>query len=525
MTPFHLERRILSYLEDYDNLPLLHRLINEAISRICLATIPGQDWAFLSFSETVALNPAGVGTLTWYPKAIIDTTPINTYTVDWNNKTITFAGIGTIPASVVVRYYRRHPFLTTTGLTETSATAFDVAWSETDPAESLMLIPRECHELIVYAALDLLYENEIEVALNRQTAIERLKEGLSGMRLNYSLQIYPSLRPASPTADYLVNHACMKANGERGRARWLNAINTIAGDIADAVKLNLVDRAAITLVSNYTDTLPTFKTKVAPIDLWYNGMMLYVAMSNLGDAKEGQLVATQYQAALANFRELFYGQTVTTGFALGTYTEFVEYLRSIWKSYRVDSQLWTLVNEAIADVMRKIDLEDLAVTYSTTATAATEYSMPVGCKRILWVAIDGVRIPGKSPTDLHDQHYNNAGGANYESDQQSFYFQGRNVVFKEAPSVGTAITVRYYRQHVYNADGTVALPVDAMLIVPYCQAYIALYDKDFATYKILSAKYEANLIDHFANQDNAAPMDQQMFVSTQSVDRILANYE
>ena len=63
--------------------------------------------------------------------------------------------------------------------------------------------------------------------------------------------------------------------------------------------MSLADRASVTLVTKYTDTLPTFKGKAAPTDLWYKGMMFYAAMSGLGDAKDAQVITSQYQAALA----------------------------------------------------------------------------------------------------------------------------------------------------------------------------------------------------------------------------------
>lgn len=525
MTPFHIERRVLGYLEDFDNVPLIHRMINESISRICNANMPGQDWSFLSFTETVTINPVtGVGTLAHYPRAIIDVTPTDTYALDWDAKTITHTGTGTRPATVFVKYYRRHPFLTTGALTESDLTAYDTTWTATEPPESLLVIPKEMRELIVYGALDLLYEHEIEVAVNRQTILERFKSGIEAARANYCLQIYPSLQPANPTAEYFVTHACIKTNGERNRAKWLNALNTIATEIADAAKMSLTDRASVTLVTEYTDTLPTFKSKAAPTDLWYKGMMFYAAMSGLGDAKDAQVITSQYQAALANFKELFYGQTVATSYNLDTYGSVVEFLRSIWQTYRAEGQLWTVVNEAIADVMRKVDLEDLATTYSVTATGLSEYVMPTRCKRILWVTVDGNRIPGKAAQDLDAQVYHNVAGAGYSQGEQSFFFQGRSLVFAVAPSTGDAIKVRYYPSHTYTADPAAAMPFDAMLIIPYMQAYIALYNKDFASYKLLSSKYVENIMQHFENQENAAPMDTHISVSTPSIDRLLSNF-
>ena len=53
MYPYQMERRLLAYIEDDAMLPLIRRVINEAVQLVCNSNEPNRDYSFLRTSTTV----------------------------------------------------------------------------------------------------------------------------------------------------------------------------------------------------------------------------------------------------------------------------------------------------------------------------------------------------------------------------------------------------------------------------------------------------------------------------------------
>jgi len=387
--------------------------------------------------------------------------------------------------------------------------SFDATWTASDPPESDLLIPVELHELIIWWALDLLYEHEIEVAANRQLLQQRIVASVAEMRANYAVQIMPNLQIAMPTAEWLVAHGCMKVKGEKQRVQMLNMVNNISQDIANGLKLAVADRPAA--ITAYTTVLPTFKSKAAPAMLWYQAMMFYCSLAISPDQKDVQSDMALYQKALNEFKDEFYAiavSDITTGTTapMSTYGDMVAYLRSNIKSYRSEAQLWAVVNKAVGDVMRRIDVNKLIAKYTFNTTPGTsEYTMPGTVKKIIRVTVGGSDVPGRAVTDFRTYlSQAELGGQGYSGTQSYVYYAGKMKLFESA-TTSSAVVVYYYPQAAFVSTPTTTLPIDPLVIMGYLDARVALAAKDYGTYKALSQDFMQTVQDLYEVQNDNLP--------------------
>jgi len=391
------------------------------------------------------------------------------------------------------------------------------ATTEADPPESSILIPREEHELIVWTALDLAYENDIEVSTQRQLIESRIKEGFVRLASNYAISTYSKGIPYPPTVGWLVDWGTLQAGGERYRYVILEMIRTVTYEIANKLKLSASQRLALTTQvqeMGYEQELPYIVSKEVPIDLWRKALLWHLTASGLYKGNE-QMVMTHYSQALNSFRISFYATEVagTGDFKMETYEDLVGYLRSIWKTHESEAQLWTIVNEAIQAVLSRINIEELKTRWAfTTTVGTTEYIVPSNLKQVYLVYYDGKKIPGigeHSNTDLDESSFAELEGQGYDSETtQSFYISGKRLVFNKTPTAAIDVVVKYYPRHVYTTEKSTPIPVEPTMVIKYCEARIALEQKpkpDMAKYNILSREFIAAVEQYNANQDNSIP--------------------
>jgi hypothetical protein len=614
MTPYDIQQRVLHYLEDPDMVAVVRRFINEAIQRLCASHEAGKDYSFLRTTATIDCASAFTNNTADLParcRAVVDLTyngvsPADGFGVA-GNRTITKPS-GTTSGNLTVDYYQQHETLTITG-----------TWTSdgNTPNESI-LVPEEFHPLIVWMALDLCYEHEIEIAAQRVAIAKRIQEGIAALRASYSQQIYPLAQ--AMTVRWLAMLGSYYAGSERNRAYMIHYINTIAAEVCDKLKIQYANRP--NTVSNYSETLPQILGTDIPANLWQKGMFFHVAekskpedlelrireyegaadnfrrvyydqqiqqvisagtfanraqilidstnemiddisnalrlqaserpayvtsagtampvfsgttvprdvwrsgyyykLAKLFGEQDLKTPGEEYGVALRNFANSFYARDVSSSpVELATYGDLVSLLRETAQSHLNDAQIWKIVNRAVSDFLSRIDVEDLMThTTITTVSGTQSYSLPATLKKIYRVIYDGEDIVGWSFDNRWEPDQTNQGYQNY-GDSNYFSFVGRNLILRENPESAITITVWYYVKAGWETDTTATLPVDGHYLVPYCEAHIALLQKDFATHKMHKDEYLSGVQSFDENQMRNLPQEERFRSAYPSTGNIL----
>ena len=543
MTPYQIQQRVLAYVEDSTELPLIRRIINEAIQQICKSNPPNRDYLFLKTIEPIEVGYDEFKDYTGHDgykcyslpqdcRVIIDIShkikneiiSPNSY-VKVSGRNILLKTDQTIPAEekMLITYYRQHPTIYHSSVANNEQMWYDTDWQAktasqlADPPESSILIPLEEHELIVWVALNLAFENDIEVATQRQLIDARIKEGFARLAANYAIQTYNAGVPDPPTVGWLVDWGALQAGGERYRYIILESVRTVAYELANVLKLSRAERSNLSAAVrqlNYSSQIPQIASKTVPLELWKKGLLWQLIL--LGLAKgEAQIALTRFQTSAISYRDNFYSEEVAGAddYKMLTYEHLINYLRSIWKTHENEAQLWTVVNEAIQAVMTRVNVNSLRSSWEFTTTAGqTEYTLPKDFKSAYLVYYDDEKIPGRAEHSEHDLEiapYAELEGQGYEGYvTQSFYIAGNKLVFNQSPTGNNSVVVKYYLKHVYTTDKTLTLPEEPTILIKYCEARIALERKpkaDMAKYNILSREFIAAVNEYYSNQENSMP--------------------
>jgi len=614
MTPYEIQQRVLHYLEDPDMVTVVRRFINEAIQRLCSSHEAGKDYSFLRKTATISCSSGFTSNIANLPtrcRAVVDLTynsisPAVGFEV-LGNRTVKKPSTATT-GSVTVDYYQQHEALTISG-----------TWSSdgTVPTETI-LIPVEFHPLLVWMALDLCYEHEIEVSAQRTEIAKRIEEGIGSLRASYSMQIYPIAQVM--TVRWLAMLGSYYAGTERNRAYMIHYINSTAAEICDRLKIQYGERPST--VSNYNDVLPQIGGSNIPALVWQKGMMFHVAekhapaelewrvkdyesaaenyrqvyydqqiqqlisagtfanrpqilvditneitddignalklpsaerpsyvtgastalpmfstvavprdvwrqgiylkLSKLYGQKDTKSAEGEYQASLQKFANVYYSRDVSTlPVQLSTYGNLVDLMKETAQTHLSDAQIWKIVNRAVSDFLSRIDIEDL-MTYTTITTVAgtQSYALPATLKKIYRVIYDGEDIAGWAFDNRWEPDQTNQGYQNY-SDANYFSYVGKNLVLREDPESDVSITVWYYVKAGWETSASATLPVDGHYLVPYCEAHLALKDKDFNAHKAHREEYMTGVAEYDENQIRNLPQEERFHSAYPSTGKIL----
>ena len=360
MTPYEIQQRVLSYLEDPDMVTVVRRLINEAIQRLCSSNEAGKDYSFLRTTATISCVSGFTNNIASLParcRAVVDLTyggasPAVGFEV-LGNRTISKPS-GTTTGNLTVDYYQQHESLTITG-----------TWSATVPTETI-LIPEEFHPLLVWMTLDLCYEHEIEVAAQRSAIAKRIEEGIGSLRATYSMQIYPLAQVM--TVRWLAMLGSYYAGTERNRAYMIYYINSVAAEICDRLKIQYDERPST--VSNYNDALPQIHGSDIPALVWQKGMMFHVAEKFA--PQELDLRVKDYEGAAENYRRVYYDKNIQELISAGTFATRPQILVDI-------------TNEIVDDIGNTLKLPNAErAAYVTSASTALPVFGSVTVPRDVW---------------------------------------------------------------------------------------------------------------------------------------------
>lgn len=540
MNLYEIQQKVCEYIRSAELLPTIRERIQLAIEDICNTTPQGKDWSFLktSFSLSVDANVSTQTKLVFHaPKnmrAMIEVVSLGgvgfdalieepySYIIEWTGRDIEITRASDSEqfptGDLVVKGYQCHPSILVVDQQHPTPT-WATEWTPSYPPASACLIPDEADALVYDGAILRMRDYETELHFSIQESKERYNLGLKNLITNYALQVYPLNPPSTPTVAWLVAVGTDLVGGERYRNQLLSFVNEIAGDLADAVKVQLSDRpGAILHISDAA--LPTINGVAIPAQYWSAGMAVKVGFL-LGSVNEAMV--NKWELAKREWADNYYAINVqTSGFSLATFGGLVKYIQTEWKSCRSDHQAWTVANEIVADVMSRVNTDALITskTYNLVA-GQKEYTLPGNLKTVIKVEIDGREIVGRSFTSRGPAIPNmNEYQFLAFPTQQAFRLVGGNIVLDVAPSEGnTELKVWYYRNHEWTTTPSAAVIVDPLLCIKAIQARVAMEEGGASKAAYYQNEYEKAIVQYNNNQYRNYPADDRVINATPSVTR------
>ena len=572
INPYEVQERVLTYLEDPDQLPLIRQTINEAIQFICQAHDKGKDWSFLVGEENLEVPGYGsaqtVSTVE-LPKdvrSVIDVTPYSgTAECELFGRTIIVKapGVGALPQYVTVRYYKAHPpvyaLVENQGVigTDYDPDGSNAEWSKTNPPSSLILLPDEAIDAVVYETLLLLRVHEIEVLANAQLCEKMAAAAIEFLKGNYQLQIdYRTPVTDNPldgsqtedlTVGWLVNYGKVIVGGERDEYQLISLVNRVASEFADKLRLRGDQRPKIR--NKMTDTLPTFggvagfsmmgssTEKALPANFWQMGMR-YQCLKAIKQLDE--LAAAEYRETLDALASLFYSLKTSGVYDYSTYGGMMDYLRSIWGSQQNDMVLWSTLNQTIADIMRALNVGQTLTCkeYTITSESRNDFDLPDDFKQVVKVTfgdrheIISRPFTARGRTRAEQQLWQFPGDWHRNLCHANYYcLVGKKLHFHHDLPTNAKIKMWYYPKHTWpyvtvngvkQFDLTAQIPVDIDLLSTALRAKVALEKGEVNTYKVYDADYKAALAAYEEAQHRSIPEDDCFIAAEPPVDYLLA---
>lgn len=569
INPYEVQERVLTYLEDSDQLPLIRQTINEAIQFICQAHDKGKDWTFLVGTETLTVSGSGSVATVGLPKdvrSVVDVKPTSgAATCELYGRTIIVKAPsgGSLPASVTIRYYKAHPpvyALVTDGQgnigTEYDPDGSNAEWTKANPPSSLILLPDEAIDAVVYETLSLLRIHEIEINANEQLCEQMAKAAIEFLKSNYQLQIdyrtpvtdaQDGSQTENLTVGWLVDYGKVLVGGERDEYQLISLVNRVASEFADKLRLRGDQRPKIR--NSLSDSLPTFggvagfsmmgssTEKAIPANFWQAGMryQCYKATKQLDE-----LTAAEYRETLDALSSLFYSLKTSGVYDYSTYGGMMDYLRSIWGSQQNDMTLWSTLNQTVADVMRAINTGSTMTckTYEVTEELRNDFELPADFKVVVKITLGdrheiiGRPFAARGRTTAEQQIWQFPGDwhrglrhANY------FSLVGKKLHFHRGLPMGAKVNMWYYPKHVWpykvvngakQFDLEKEIPVDVDLLSLALRAKVALEQGNTNMYNVYDADYKAALAAYEEAQNRSLPEDDCFIAAVPPVDYIIA---
>ena len=324
--------------------------------------------------------------------------------------------------------------------------------------------------------------------------------------------------PDPPTVEWLVNVGCHLAGGRRYEQQILSYVNELAGEFADVAKVPLDQRPNIVLaVSNAA--LPKINNVAIPADYWKIGME---AKTSAAYGKPNEVLLANWEKAKNEWQTNYYAINVNSGsFGLDTFGGLVEFIRTEWRSCRNDHQAWTIANEAVDDVMSRVNTDALIEIATITLVAGQrEYNLPANCKSIVKIEINGNKIPGRSldaqgpvTPNMTTYQYIGCGG-------QAFRLLGEKIVLDLPPGQELPMTVYYYKDHVWTLSESAKVPVKPLLVIKAIKAAIALEEGDANKAQFYQMEYEKAIQQYNANQRRIHSPEDRIINATPRISRI-----
>ena len=571
INPYEVQERVLTYLEDSDQLPLIRQTINEAIQFICQAHDKGKDWTFLVGEENLAVPGYGteqtVSTVD-LPKdvrSVIDVKPYSgTATCELYGRTIIVKapGVGALPNYVTIRYYKAHPpvyaLVESQGVigTDYDPNGSNADWTPTNPPNSLILLPDEAIDAVVYETLCLLRLHEIEVAANEQLCEQMAKAAIEFLKSNYQLQIdyrtpvtdaQDGSQTENLTVGWLVDYGKVLVGGERDEYQLISLVNRVASEFADKLRLRGDQRPKIR--NSLSDSLPTFggvagfsmmgnsTEKALPANFWQSGMRYQCLKAT---KQMDELTAAEYRETLEALTSLFYSLKTSGVYDYSTYGGMMDYLRSIWGSQQNDMVLWSTLNQTIADVMRALNVGQTLTCkeYEITSESKNDFDLPADFKQIIKVTLgDKYEIiarpfTARGRTTAEQQLWSFPGDYHRKWRHANYYCTvGKKLHFHHDLPVGATIKMWYYPKHTWpykivdgvkQFDLTKEIPVDIDLLSTALRAKVALEKGDVNTYKVYDADYKAAIAAYEETQHRVIPEEDCFIAAVPTVDYLTA---
>ena len=536
---------VSQYIRSAELLPLIRQRIQQTIEDICAANPPGKDWSFLktSFTITRDTNQSTDTRLVFNApsnmRAMIEVVSLGAvsfaeliespyaYNLEWTGREMTIsrsADSEPFPTGdLVVVGYQAHPSVLVTDQQHQNPT-WSTAWSTAYPPASAVLLPDEAKSVIYNGAMLKLKGYENEVAFSYQEAQAEYDKGLQFLRDNYALQVYPLNPPSPPTVKWLVAVGTAYLGGERYQNKLLALVNELAGDFADAVKVQLSDRPA-TILRISENALPKINNIAIPAEYWSTGMLYKAAVLN-GTVNDQQLTA--WEKAKVQWAENYYAINVqSSGFSLATFGGLVKYIQTEWKSCRDDHQAWTVANEVVADIMSRVNTDALIASKSyTIAENQKEYVLPTDLKTVIKVTLDDLEVPGRSFTSRGPTIPNINKFQGLFPSPQAFRIVGANIVLDFPAPPGATLVIWYYKNHTWTTTASTTVPVDQLLVIKAIQAKVAVAEGDMSKASYYQNEFEKAIVQYNNNQYRNYPADDRIMNATPSVSRdILKAFE
>ncbi len=569
INPYEIQERVLTYLEDADQLPLIRQTINEAIQFICQAHDKGKDWSFLVGTETLTVTGSGTVATVDLPKnvrSVIDVKPTSgTAECELYGRTIIVKAPegGSLPASVTVRYYKAHPpvyaLVQHDGGTlgpEYDSNGSNAEWTLANPPSPLVLLPDEAIDAVVYETLLLLRIHEIEIAANSQYCEKMAETAIAFLKGNYQLQIdyrtpvtdaQDGSQTENLTVGWLVDYGKVIVGGERDEYQLISLVNRVASEFADKLRLRGDQRPKIR--NKLTDTLPTFggvagfsmsgstTEKAIPANFWQMGMRYHCLKAT---KQVDDLAAAEYRETLDALVSLFYSLKTSGVYDYSTYGGMMDYLRSIWGNQQSDLTLWSVLNQTVAEVMRAVNTGETMTCkeYEVTEESKNDFDLPddfkVAVKVTLGDRYEIISRPftARGRTRAEQQIWQFPGDWHRNLRHPNYYcLLGKKLHFHHDLPVNATIKMWYYPKHVWpyvTVDGkkqfdlTKEIPVDVDLVSLALRAKVALEQKDLNTYKVYDQDYQKALEEHKEAQNRSLAEDDCFIAAEPPVDFLLA---
>lgn len=351
-------------------------------------------------------------------------------------------------------------------------------------------------------------------SLNQQIvdAWEIAKASWHSLYIESSFLLNP---PSPPTVDWLVSVGCHFAGGKIYEQRILAFLNELAGEFADVAKVPLADRPAAILLSSNAP-LPSVNGVSIPAEYWAAGMRFKASYVN---GNPDQSLFASWEAAKSEWLSNYYTVNVHSDtFGIDTFGGLVKYIRTEWKSCRNDHQAWTIANEAVDDVMSRVNTDALLTSQVISLEPDVDaYPIPSNCKTIIKIEINGKKIPGRS-FDSQGPVTPNMTRFQYIGDgRQAFRLVGDKIVLDLTPSCSGSMTVFYQKDHVWTLSESAKVPVKPLLVIKAIKAAIALEEGNAAKAQFFQVEYEKAIAQYNANQGRIFSPDDRIINATPSV--------
>ena len=547
MTPFEIQQRVYSYINEEDSLPLIRRMINEAITNICYLSDGDLDFPFLykTYDITTQIfstpedfrNPIDV---------ICNENNVNLEAlIDGKFKIVNYLAGN----QYTLRYYCTHPVVLPAEAFDINGkvkeTGYEIHWTATNPPDSLLLLPKEFHELVIWKTLDLLFEHEIEIAASRQFIQGRITESIVSLRAKYThgmqMGSTPFIPTGKPKVNDLVNTLCHDLNTMKHRYKMLTIINRVIIEVFDVCKINN-ENFAIPVV-NYTDDMPELPllyidggTNTLPLayDTWLLGCQYYAEhLKKPMDEAKIKLLTERWNDVKVNIISKTYQTAGSPMFivvdsepinVMETYGGVFDMIRANDQTFRNDHEVWKYVNMAVADAMSKIDISRLnrTIEYTAVVGGSNTIKLPRDFKKVVRLSLKTIEGNWIQPIgkNINDDvafgrfHSKNIG----KIDIITYKMSGNYITF--SCPLETDVQLIYTRKHVFCTEKNEPLPVDFNLIMLYCDAKLAMRKKDPNGHTLLMREYEALLNNMWNNEINDMQREERIINASPNIEQL-----